>query len=94
MKTQISTLSKQERTSTFANTMKGYNKAIVQGLKELQAAEEDDMVGAKTGRTWMRRDAITNAGWALDDIIMAAEMILNEAKMAKESYQSIELKKA
>lgn len=76
-------LTAQEKKLTFATTMKGFNKIIVDALKKMQAGEEKEM-GAE--RTWELDEAKRDIQGSIDDVIQFAEAILHEAKMMKELY--------
>lgn len=76
-------LSSKQKKSTFASTMKGYNKYIVEALKKMQGGEELEM-GAENCRELdqAKRDVRDS----IEDVIQFAEAILKEAKAMQDIY--------
>lgn len=83
MATLTSTLTKQQKESTFAHTIKTWSRSMERAIKALQMAEEDNMTAEYD---WEKKDAIQSAQWEIDDIILYAQSILDEAKGAKDAY--------
>lgn len=78
-----STLTKQEKESTFAHTMKNWSKPLMRALKDLQMYEEYRMTSQSE---WVKKDAEHSANLELDTIILYAQIIIDEAKGAKDAY--------
>lgn len=76
------TLTRAQKDTTFASTMKCFGKNLMSSIKDLQAAEEKMMQGS-----WMAKEGKAHAGWSLDNVIQYAQYIIDEAKTMQDSIK-------
>lgn len=77
-------MTRQQKQSTFAHTLKGWDTDMRNAIKQLQEAEEAEM----TATYCHQYDKAKKACRAhLEDIIDQANAILYEAKMALDIYE-------
>lgn len=79
---KTATLSKQQKASTFASTLKGWNKELTTHIKDLQLFEE-----TKMSKRYLRKEADIAATDSLQTIALLAQAILDEAHTAMDCFK-------